>query len=56
LFRVLKSNEADLVESVRSIGDKFSDEDLLLGVETVDNDVHESAHICVKGELLVLSL
>lgn len=34
--------EPDFIEGVWSVADEFSEEDLFLGVERVDNDIHQS--------------
>jgi hypothetical protein len=39
LGRVRKSGIADLVEGIGSVGDKLAKEDLLVGVESVDDEV-----------------
>lgn len=40
----------NLVQCVGGIGDELSEEDFLLGVEGVDDDVHESAYLSLEGD------
>jgi hypothetical protein len=41
---------ADLVESIRRVGDKLTKEDLLVGVEGVDDEGHQLADISLQKE------
>mmetsp|Transcript_858 Transcript_858/g.2667 ORF Transcript_858/g.2667 Transcript_858/m.2667 type:complete len:639 (-) Transcript_858:40-1956(-) len=47
-------HEADLVERVRGVGNELAKEDLLLGVERVDDDVHQLVHVRLEGKVLLL--
>jgi len=41
---------ADLVESIRRVGDEFSEEDFLVGVEGVDDETHQLLDISTESE------
>lgn len=41
-FGFLDGKEPDFIKGVWSVADKFPEEDLFLGVERVDNDIHQS--------------
>ena len=53
---MLKRYESDFVQSIRSVGDQFSDEDFLLGVEGVNDDIHEPGYISIEGVVFLGSL
>jgi hypothetical protein len=50
--RVSKGLVPNLVKGVGGIGDKFSEEDLLVGVEGVDDQAHQLLDVSVEGEVL----
>jgi hypothetical protein len=41
---------------ITAVGDQLAEEDLLLGVERVDDDVHELVHVGLELELLTILL
>ena len=41
---------------ITAVGDQLAEEDLLLGVERVDDDVHELVHVRLELELLAILL
>ena len=41
---------------ITAVGDQLAEEDLLLGVERVDDDVHELVHVGLELELLAILL
>mmetsp|Transcript_10077 Transcript_10077/g.61253 ORF Transcript_10077/g.61253 Transcript_10077/m.61253 type:complete len:236 (-) Transcript_10077:28-735(-) len=50
--RIGQGKEPDFVQCIGCIGDEFSQEDILLAVEGMDDDVHEPRHFGLEGELL----
>jgi hypothetical protein len=43
---------ADLVERIRGVGDKFSEEDLLVGIDSVDNEREQLRDLSLELECL----
>jgi hypothetical protein len=43
---------SDLVKSIGSIGDQFSQENFLVGVEGVDDQTHELLNISIESKVL----
>jgi hypothetical protein len=41
---------SDLVEGIGGVGDKFSQEDFLVGVESVDDETHQLLDISTESE------
>ena len=41
---------SDLIEGVRGVGDELSEEDLLVGVEGVDDQTHQLGDLRLEGE------
>ena len=42
----------DLVQGVRSIGDQLSQKNLLVAVESIDNETHQLLNVSIEGESL----
>lgn len=43
---------SDFVQSIRGVGDEFSQEDLLVGIESVDDQAHQLLDVGVESEML----
>jgi hypothetical protein len=50
LLGLLDRSVADLVEGIGGVGDKLSEEDLLVTVERVDDERHQLLNVSVEGE------
>jgi hypothetical protein len=46
---------SDFVQSIRGIGDQLSQEDILVGIEGVDDESHQLVNVCVESKLLCLA-
>lgn len=44
---------SDLVKCIRCIGNEFSQEDLFVGVESIDDQSHKLLNISVEGKVLL---
>jgi hypothetical protein len=53
-IRVGKRFVSDFVKSVGGIGDKFSEEDLFVGVEGVDDESHKLLDVSIESEMFFL--
>ena len=52
LLSISDGDVTDLVEGIRSVGDDFSKEDFLVGVEGIDDKSHQLLDIGLEGEVL----
>jgi hypothetical protein len=43
---------SDLVQGVRCVGNQLSEEDLLVGIECVDDQTHQLLDVSIEGEVL----
>jgi hypothetical protein len=50
-FRVSDGLVSDLVKSIGRVGNKFSQENLFVGIKGVDDESHQLLDICVKGKV-----
>jgi hypothetical protein len=47
-IRVSDRDVSDFVQGIRSVGDQFSEEDFLVGVEGVDDETHQLLDISIE--------
>jgi hypothetical protein len=55
-FWVSKGFVSDFIEGIRCVGDKFSEEDFFVGVESVNDETHQLLDISIEGEVLSVFL
>jgi hypothetical protein len=45
---------SNFVEGIRGIGDKFSEEDLFISIESIDDQAHKLLDVSIEGKVLSL--
>ena len=50
-FRLRKGGETELLEGIVGVGDEFTEEDVAVGVETVDDDLAQAGDVALRVTL-----